>query len=191
MDLLDYGRDLTNTAGLTSGKHTDRPVEGQQKEATDWRFLDKVAHELAKSVGFGGGPKTGSKGGNHAFSDCILRWIQEHQWAVWMLFLGITAIPIVIIVTPLILISMGFGPTGIIAGSLAASTHSALASIAAKSAFAILTSAGMGGYGLMIVQTIAAIGATAPTCSAAAAAFLMAREECYRERDKSEEDRKA
>ncbi|KAI0168393.1 hypothetical protein BJ166DRAFT_611324 [Pestalotiopsis sp. NC0098] len=60
---------------------------------------------------------------------------------------------------PFIAISMlnccGFGTLGIAAGSIAAYIHSLIGVVAAWSPFAILQSAGMGGYGVFIVKFVA------------------------------------
>ncbi|KAI0834581.1 hypothetical protein F5Y06DRAFT_278416 [Hypoxylon sp. FL0890] len=59
-----------------------------------------------------------------------------------------------------ILAVAGFGPAGIVVGSLAAAWHSLIGNVSAHSLFAILQSAGMGGYGTAAIQAIiAAIGA--------------------------------
>jgi hypothetical protein len=71
-------------------------------------------------------------------------------------------------------------------GSIAAAAQGALGPVAAGGAFAILQSAGMGGYGLIVVQTIAASGSVAGTCSAAAVSFLaaMKEEKCGKDEEK-------
>ncbi|KAK2054928.1 hypothetical protein LY76DRAFT_521478 [Colletotrichum caudatum] len=50
------------------------------------------------------------------------------------------------------LTATGFGANGIIAGSTAAGVHSAIGNVAASGAFAVLQSAGAGGYGLAAVH---------------------------------------
>jgi hypothetical protein len=71
-------------------------------------------------------------------------------------------------------------------GGIAAAVRGALGPVAAGGAFAILQSAGMGGYGFIVVQTIAATGSVAGTCSAAAVSFLdaMKEEKCSKEKKK-------
>lgn len=62
-------------------------------------------------------------------------------------------------------------------GTVAAAIQSALGPIPAKSAFAILQSAGMGGHGLIIVKIIAAGGAFMGICPAVAASLPKAMKE--------------
>jgi hypothetical protein len=62
-------------------------------------------------------------------------------------------------------------------GYSAALAQAALGPVAAGSAFAVLQSAGMGGYGLIVVKAIAASGSVAGICSAAAVSFLNAMKE--------------
>ncbi|KAI4596567.1 hypothetical protein KJ359_005323 [Pestalotiopsis sp. 9143b] len=51
--------------------------------------------------------------------------------------------------------AVGFTPAGIAAGSIAAGVHSTIGNVAAGSLFATLQSAGMGGYGVGVVNTVA------------------------------------
>lgn len=70
-------------------------------------------------------------------------------------------------------------------GSVASGIQSGIGHVAAGSAFAVLTSAGMGGYGIVVVHTIAASPVVAGTCSAAAVAFLNVikdNEQCRKEK---------
>ena len=60
---------------------------------------------------------------------------------------------------------------------MASAFQAGVAPIAAGSAFAILTSAAMGGYGLAIVQAIAVGSSVTGSCGIAASAFMKAAKE--------------
>jgi len=62
-------------------------------------------------------------------------------------------------------------------GTLASSIQSGLGPVAAGSAFAVLTSAGMGGYGVAIVQAFTLVPTVTGVCGVAAASFLSAIKE--------------
>ncbi|KAL0472088.1 hypothetical protein QR685DRAFT_521013 [Neurospora intermedia] len=58
-----------------------------------------------------------------------------------------------LVVSPLLMI-LGFGKIGIVAGSIAAKVQSLLRIVGSGSIFAILQSAGMGGYGAKVIADI-------------------------------------
>ena len=65
-------------------------------------------------------------------------------------------------------ITLGFGTTGIVAGSVAAATQSSIGAVAAGSTFATMTSLGMTG----VFSTLAGVGSTLAGAGAAIAALL-------------------
>ncbi|ORY00368.1 hypothetical protein BCR34DRAFT_575758 [Clohesyomyces aquaticus] len=83
----------------------------------------------------------------------IKDWMREHPYLTAAIAVSILLLIIGPFI-PHILAAAGFGPAGIVAGSLAAGIHASISSVAAGSTFAILTSAGMAGYGVPIVLGI-------------------------------------
>ncbi|KAI9166691.1 hypothetical protein HJFPF1_02805 [Paramyrothecium foliicola] len=75
-----------------------------------------------------------------------------------------------LVASPLLAIA-GFGSSGIVAGTTAATIQSSIGSVVAPSLFATLQSAGAGGYGAAAVYT-AVQGAGATTAGAAVLAAL-------------------
>ncbi|OJD29455.1 uncharacterized protein BKCO1_8000013 [Diplodia corticola] len=79
----------------------------------------------------------------------VLDWIKKHPYLTALIVL---AIILAIVVPPVALHAAGFTATGVVAGSAAAAIQSSIGgAVAAGSLFAILTSAGMGGYGVAIL----------------------------------------
>ncbi|KAH7398822.1 hypothetical protein DE146DRAFT_632387 [Phaeosphaeria sp. MPI-PUGE-AT-0046c] len=133
----------------------------------------------------------------NSFSDRLKKWLMGHPDDAAKLLACIAGAPTAALLTPTVLTMLGFGPLGVIAGqSYALSSHkislrlvlktlgapaaaaqAAMGPVAAGSAFAILQSAGMGGYGLIIVKMIAAGGAIMGTCCTVAISFLEAVKE--------------
>ena len=64
--------------------------------------------------------------------------------------------------------AIGFGTTGIAAGSIAAVTQSSIGAVAAGSTFATMTSLGMTG----VFSTLAGVGTTITSVGAAIAALI-------------------
>ncbi|KAJ4309606.1 hypothetical protein N0V94_008847 [Neodidymelliopsis sp. IMI 364377] len=76
-----------------------------------------------------------------------LALVVKHPWKT-----AAIVIPFALaICTPLMLSILGFTGSGILAGSIAAGIQAGTGNVAAGSAFAVLTSAGMGGFGLAVV----------------------------------------
>ncbi|KAL5420064.1 hypothetical protein PMIN03_000272 [Paraphaeosphaeria minitans] len=74
-------------------------------------------------------------------------WIKAHPWET-----AAIVIPLVLLAcTPGFLAAAGFTAGGIAAGSVAAGIQAGIESVGAGSIFAVLTSAGMAGYGVPIV----------------------------------------
>ncbi|KAF2133286.1 hypothetical protein P153DRAFT_381724 [Dothidotthia symphoricarpi CBS 119687] len=74
-------------------------------------------------------------------------WVKEHPWET-----AAIVIPLILLAcTPAFLTAAGFTAGGIAAGSIAAGIQAGIGSVAAGSTFAILTSAGMAGFGVPIV----------------------------------------
>ena len=86
--------------------------------------------------------------------------------------IGISAIIMIgggaIAAAGLIPIAIGFGTTGVVAGSIAAATQSSIGAVTAGSAFATMTSLGMSG----IFATLTGVGSTLAGAGAAIAALL-------------------
>lgn len=108
-------------------------------------------------------------------------WVSKHPDVVMYIVLGVTGIVILavpgLLMTP-ILSGLGFGASGIAAGSMAAAIQSGIGSVAAGSAFAGLTSAAMGGLeGTAIAAVGQAIGAAMTAGGAAGAASKLMNNE--------------
>ncbi|GJC90556.1 hypothetical protein ColLi_13394 [Colletotrichum liriopes] len=89
---------------------------------------------------------------------------------------GAVGVGLVIIAAPGIvaaptLTAAGFGAEGVIAGSAAAGVHSAIGNVAAHSVFAVLQSAGAGGYGVGAVQSGFQLAGSATAVSGALSLF--------------------
>ncbi|KAK0636470.1 hypothetical protein B0T17DRAFT_519208 [Bombardia bombarda] len=97
---------------------------------------------------------------------------------------------VAIVASPAILMSpllglAGFGANGVIGGSIAAGIQAMIGNVAAGSAFATLTSAGMGGYG---AATVAAVGQAAGVSAIAGAGVGIALKEKKNDGDEGEEE---
>ncbi|OAK98404.1 hypothetical protein IQ06DRAFT_350098 [Phaeosphaeriaceae sp. SRC1lsM3a] len=158
----------------------------------DWNFIDRFGKDAAKSAGttkrsFWLTAMTGylphvnarntkdsfSEEEVNGFSDRLKKWIRAHPTQVATL-LGMHDYPS----------RCSHDESH---RSIAASIQATAGPLAAGSALAILQSAGAGGYGLIVVKTIAASGTLAATCSAAAMSFLRAMKEEQCKRDQNEE----
>ncbi|KAI4702137.1 hypothetical protein J4E81_002499 [Alternaria sp. BMP 2799] len=167
-------------------------------EEYDWKFITQFGEDMAKHLGTTAGDcweKLSSGDIIHdigqaaipnidftkedlsGFSERLKEWILANPKQFSTLLACIASGPIALAVTPAILGLIGFTPIGIAAGSMASAFQAGVAPIAAGSAFAILTSAAMGGYGLVIVQAIAVGSSVTGSCGAAALAFLQAAKE--------------
>ncbi|CAI9632163.1 hypothetical protein GT037_005705 [Alternaria burnsii] len=178
----------------------------------DWKFIDDFGEDMAKRLSstaddFWQKMNSGdllkdtgqitlpeidfSQEDLSGFSERLKDWILFNSELFNALMACIISVILALAIfagTPTMLGLVGFGPLGVVKGSLAAGYQAVAGPIAARSAFAILTSAGMGGYGLGIVKAIAvgpsciiAIG----TCGIAAVAFLKAvkeDEQCQKEK---------
>jgi hypothetical protein len=130
----------------------------------------------------------------YGFNECMKRWIREHLEEIAKLMTCIFSFPSAVLV---FLGFLGFGLLGPVAGELftptflrnyviqhmtnmigsfAAWTQSIFGPIVAKSLFAILQSAAMGGYGLVYVKVVAFCNSQ--VCGAAIASLLEAMREC-------------
>ncbi|KFY28660.1 hypothetical protein V493_02815, partial [Pseudogymnoascus sp. VKM F-4281 (FW-2241)] len=85
----------------------------------------------------------------------ILEWIAAHPGQTVLLVVNGFVIFTPAALTAPILAQMGFGATGPVAGSIAASLQSMLGNVGASSFFAYLQSAAMGGYGAVAVNGVA------------------------------------
>lgn len=89
----------------------------------------------------------------------IVRWITEHPGqTVFIIVAGIVFFAPFLITVP-VLYTLGFRSSGVVAGSAAAALHSIIGPIAAGSIFALLQSAGTGGAGLAVINTLMSTGA--------------------------------
>ncbi|KAH6870719.1 hypothetical protein BKA58DRAFT_440258 [Alternaria rosae] len=171
---------------------------GYINEEYDWKFVAQFGEDMAKQLGSTAGDfweKLGSGDIIHdigqvaipnieftkedlsGFSERLKAWILANPKQFTTLLACIASGPIALAVTPVMLGLVGFTPIGIAAGSVASTFQAGVAPIAAGSASAILTSAAMGGYGLVIVQAIAVGSSVTGTCGIAALAFLQAVKE--------------
>ncbi|KAK3311814.1 hypothetical protein B0H66DRAFT_609057 [Apodospora peruviana] len=85
-------------------------------------------------------------------------WVAKNPGAAACVAVGVGGLAVVAspaLVTAPVLGAVGFGSNGVIAGSAAATAQAGIGNVVAPSAFATLTSAGMGGYG---AATVAAVG---------------------------------
>ncbi|KAK3487964.1 uncharacterized protein B0T23DRAFT_219475 [Neurospora hispaniola] len=71
----------------------------------------------------------------------------------YIILAGTLIILLQLVVSPLLKI-LGFGKIGIVAGSIAAKVQSLLRIVVSGSIFAILQSAGMGGYGAKVIADV-------------------------------------
>ncbi|KAH7400528.1 hypothetical protein DE146DRAFT_677319 [Phaeosphaeria sp. MPI-PUGE-AT-0046c] len=77
----------------------------------------------------------------------VTQWIKAHPWET-----AAIVVPLILLAcTPAFLGLAGFTAGGITAGSIAAGIQAGIGSVAASSVFATLTSAAMGGYGVLVV----------------------------------------
>ncbi|KAG9185285.1 hypothetical protein G6011_07829 [Alternaria panax] len=172
----------------------------------DWKFIDDFGEDMAKRLGstaddFWQKLSSGdllkdispaswptiefTQKDLSGFSENIKEWILSNPGQFATLLACIASGPIVAAVTPAMLGLVGFTPIGIAGGSMASAFQATVGPIATGSAFAILTSAGMGGYGLAIVQAIAIGSSVTGTCGTAAVAFLnvvKVDEQCRKEK---------
>ncbi|KAK4549233.1 hypothetical protein LTR36_007691 [Oleoguttula mirabilis] len=94
----------------------------------------------------------------------IIQYIVEHPYQTAFFVAGVVIGAIAVFAPSLIygpvLGLMGFGSGGVVAGSAAAGVQSSIGAVSAGSVFALLTSAGAGGYGVAAVSaiTVATIG---------------------------------
>nr|GAT54527.1 predicted protein [Mycena chlorophos] len=95
----------------------------------------------------------------HAPRGWFQRAREEHPTAVAAAAVGITVVATV--AAPLVLVgviqAIGFGSGGVVAGSIAATLHSAIGNVAAGSLFAICQSIGAGGAALAVAAPAAAV----------------------------------
>ncbi|KAF9767091.1 hypothetical protein IL306_000386 [Fusarium sp. DS 682] len=85
---------------------------------------------------------------------------QQNPGAPAAIAAGVAMITVPALVATPLLAAVGFGAGGIVAGSAAAGIQSGIGSVAAGSLFAVLQSAGAGGYGLAAVHgVVQAVGA--------------------------------
>ncbi|KAI4680069.1 uncharacterized protein J4E88_005960 [Alternaria novae-zelandiae] len=172
--------------------------EGHLSEEYGWKFITQFGEDMAKHLGTTAGDfweKLSSGDIMHdigqstlpnveftkkdlaGFSERLKAWILANPKQFSTLLACIASGPIALAVTPVMLGLVGFTPIGIAAGSTASAFQAGVAPIAAGSAFAILTSAAMGGYGLAIVQAIVVGSSVTGTCGIAASAFMEAVKE--------------
>ncbi|KAI4926608.1 hypothetical protein J4E85_006902 [Alternaria conjuncta] len=189
------------------GLHTLPQVpDGYMNEEYDWKFITKFGEDMANHLGTTAGDvweKLSSGDILHDIGQAAIpniderlkAWILDNPKLFSTLLACIASGPIALAVTPAMLGLVGFTPIGIAAGtygsliispdrllthelgSMASAFQAGVAPIAAGSAFAILTSAAMGRYGLAIVQAIAVGSSVTGTCGIAASAFMEAVKE--------------
>ncbi|KAL1792782.1 hypothetical protein ACET3X_009289 [Alternaria dauci] len=166
----DFGQDMAKRLGSTADDFWQKTSSGHLLEDIGQATLPKIDFTQEDLSGF---------------SERLKEWIVSNPKQFTTLLACIASGPIVAVITPTMLGLVGFTPIGIAAGSLASAFQASVGPIAAGSAFAVLTSAGMGGYGLGIVQAIAISSALTGTCGTAAVAFLeavKADEQCRKEK---------
>ncbi|RYN66542.1 hypothetical protein AA0118_g2786 [Alternaria tenuissima] len=181
-------------------------IDEKPHEDFDWKFIEDFGEDMAKRLGstaddFWQKMTSGdllkdigqitlpeiefTREDLSGFSERLKEWILSNPKQFTTLVACIASGPTIAVVTPAMLGLVGFTPLGIAGGSLAAGFQAAVGPIAAGSAFAILTSAGMGGYGLGVVQAISISSILTGTCGTAAVAFLKAikeDEQCKKEK---------
>ncbi|OBT67307.1 hypothetical protein VE03_02749 [Pseudogymnoascus sp. 23342-1-I1] len=87
----------------------------------------------------------------------VLDWIAAHPGQTALLVVNGVLIFTPAALTGPLLASLGFGASGPLAGSAAASLQSMLGSVGARGVFAYLQSAAMGGYGVAAVNGVAQV----------------------------------
>ncbi|KAF1978145.1 hypothetical protein BU23DRAFT_525848 [Bimuria novae-zelandiae CBS 107.79] len=194
MALFGQVWDALDSFGQEAGKHiggvaadTWKHLDGFGQEASKhigdatveaWKHLDGFGQEEAgKSIGCAVGQTrkhfdvfTQEAGKNSAgAAEHAWNWIAEHPRETFTIVSSVFAAPVAIAVTPLVLGAVGFTSGGVAAGFFAAAAHAGIGNVAAGSAFAVLQSAGAGGAGLAVVNSIVgtcatsrAVGATTP-----------------------------
>ncbi|KAF2135127.1 uncharacterized protein K452DRAFT_210133, partial [Aplosporella prunicola CBS 121167] len=90
-------------------------------------------------------------------------WIRAHPYQAAFILLSILAIFLAPIITLHVLAAMGFTTVGPVTGTTAVVIQSVISPVGAGSAFAILQSASIGGYGLSIMVGFAQAIAIATT----------------------------
>ncbi|KAI4712640.1 hypothetical protein J4E89_002908 [Alternaria sp. Ai002NY15] len=178
--ITKFGEDMANHLGTTAGDVWEKLSSGD--------ILHDIGQAAIPNIEFTKEDLTG-------FSERLKAWILANPKLFTTLLACIASGPIALAVTPAMLGLVGFTPIGIAAGtygsliispdrllthelgSMASAFQAGVAPIAAGSAFAILTSAAMGRYGLAIVQAIAVGSSVTGTCGIAASAFMEAVKE--------------
>ncbi|KAI4695394.1 uncharacterized protein J4E84_002020 [Alternaria hordeiaustralica] len=160
--ITKFGEDMANHLGTTAGDVWEKLSSGD--------ILHDIGQAAIPNIEFTKEDLTG-------FSERLKAWILANPKLFTTLLACIASGPIALAVTPAMLGLVGFTPIGIAAGSMASAFQAGVAPIAAGSAFAILTSAAMGGYGLAIVQAIVVGSSVTGTCGIAASAFMEAVKE--------------
>ncbi|KAK3378835.1 hypothetical protein B0T24DRAFT_140821 [Lasiosphaeria ovina] len=137
----------------------------------------------AKGGGATGGGDNGNgtpvNGGGDAGDNPDKHWVLRNPGAAACLAVaagGVAVVAAPAIVTAPLLVAAGFGPGGVIGGSIAAAAQAALGNVAAGSFFAYLTSAGMGGYGAAAVAGVTQGVAAATAAGAGAAAVKLSKQ---------------
>ncbi|KAI4170754.1 MAG: hypothetical protein LQ343_004716 [Gyalolechia ehrenbergii] len=73
--------------------------------------------------------------------------------------------------------SVGFGAQGVVRGSAAAAHHAEIGNVVARSFFAVLQSAGAGGYGVAVVNGVVQVGAALMGMGSVIGRWLRGRKE--------------
>jgi hypothetical protein len=178
--ISQFREDMAKHLGSTAGDVWDKLGGGD--------ILHDIGHAALSKIEFTQQDLPG-------FSERLKDWIVLNPKQFTTLLACIASGPIAQFVTPAMLGLVGFTPMGIAGGeypsffpsliqylttepgSIASAFQAGVGPIAANSAFAILTSAGMGGYGLAGVQATAIGAGMTGTCGVAAMAFLEAVKE--------------
>tara|TARA_R110002003_G_scaffold9_1_gene342 strand:- start:2948 stop:3406 length:459 start_codon:yes stop_codon:yes gene_type:complete len=138
MDFFNHVRNLAKRVGLA--EEADDRQATEKSQAPDWSFVDKFAENIAKRAGtskdeiwellYNGKPDNRAPGirseDNVEFtqgdipgsSEKLKRWIMEHTQEFTTLVACLAAGPTAVAITPAVLGLLGFGPLGIVAGTL-------------------------------------------------------------------------
>jgi hypothetical protein len=138
MDFFNHVRNLAKRVGLA--EEADDRQATEKSQAPDWSFVDKFAENIAKRAGtskdeiwellYNGKPDNRAPGirseDNVEFtqgdipgsSEKLKRWIMEHPQESTTLVACLAAGPTAVAITPAVLGLLGFGPLGIVAGTL-------------------------------------------------------------------------
>ncbi|KAF7551607.1 hypothetical protein G7046_g7678 [Stylonectria norvegica] len=87
------------------------------------------------------------------------QWVEQNPKRAAILLCSIATFSAPTVIATITLCAAGFGAPGIMAGSLAVYIHRIIGNPVARSLFATLTSAGMGGYGMQVVRIILKVAA--------------------------------